>query len=238
MAKLYYYNKDTFDYTGTGEARLDPVATAVEEKDIYVRPKYSTFTPIPVMKQDERAIYSVENDSWTVVKSNKGAVKYNARTGKLSVIEDNNPLRSYECVVPEDILEDFKANPIKYDIVNGELKNISKIQLYQNRYNIKKYKRLIQEAKEAYINFRETPVEYKGHKYLPRYVDDYAILMNRNFPVEIWDYTGTKSTLMNKADFILLKDFLDDLDAKAYSIKKNAIKKYKKEIERLGGNND
>lgn len=239
MAKIiYYYDKDTFDFIRTGEAMLDPVASSIEKKEVYALPKYATFVPVPLLKDGEGAIFDKDAGKWVVIKSNKGAYKFNSRTGELSIIEDNNALRSYECVVPENLLEDFKANPIKYDIVNGELKNISKIQLYQNRYNIRKYKKLIQEAKEAYTNFRETPVEYKGMKYLPRYIDDYANLVNRNFPMEIWDCTGTKSTLMTKAEFMLLKNFLDDLDTKAYSIKKNAIRKYKKEIERLGGKND
>ena len=43
---------------------------------------------------------------------------------------------------------------------------------------------------------------------------------------------------MSKADLQGLHDYLDNLDKTAYSIKKYAIKKYKTEIEKLGGTND
>lgn len=238
MKKIYHYDKNTLEFLGSGDAIIDPVASKAAKKEVYTNPKYSTFTKPPILKDNERAVYNKEKDAWDVIKSYKGALKFNAKSGLISRVETNDALRSYECIVPEDLLEDFKANPIKYDIVNGELKDISRIQLYQDRYNIRRYKTLIQEAKEAYIAFRETPVEYKGKKYLPRYVDDYALLINRTFPMEVWDCTGTKSTLMSKAEFSALKDFLDDLDSKAYSTQKNAIKRYKKEIEKLGGEND
>lgn len=238
MKKIYYYDKNTFNYIGSGPANLDPVATQVTGEEVYARPRYSTFVEPPAVKLGEQPVYDASTDSWKAVKSNKGSYKLNANTGLISKIEDNEPLKSYECIVAEEVLEDVKENPIKYSVIDGKLVNISKVQKYQTLYNIRKYKKAIQEAKEAYVIFRETPVKWQGATYLPRYLEDYAGLLSRAFPMEIWDSTGTKSTLMSKAELQALYDYLDDLDKTAYSIKKYAIKKYKAEIEKLGGEND
>ncbi len=238
MKKIYYYDKDTYNYIGSGPANLDPVATQVTGEEVYAKPRYSTFIEPPVTKLGEQPVYDINTDAWKVVKSNKGSYKLNSNTGIITKIEDNEPLKSYECIIPEEVLQDVKENPIKYSLIDGKLVDISKVQKYQNMYNIRKYKKAIQEAKEAYVIFRETPVEYQGATYLPRYIEDYATLLSRAFPMEIWDSTGTKSTLMSKADLQGLHDYLDNLDKTAYSIKKYAIKKYKTEIEKLGGTND
>ena len=215
MKKIYYYDKDTYNYIGSGPANLDPVATQVTGEEVYAKPRYSTFIEPPVTKLGEQPVYDINTDAWKVVKSNKGSYKLNSNTGIITKIEDNEPLKSYECIIPEEVLQDVKENPIKYSLIDGKLVDISKVQKYQNMYNIRKYKKAIQEAKE-----------------------DYATLLSRAFPMEIWDSTGTKSTLMSKADLQGLHDYLDNLDKTAYSIKKYAIKKYKTEIEKLGGTND
>lgn len=238
MKKIYYFDKETYEYIGIGQAFKDPLASKEAKHTVYAKPVNSTFIPVPVLKDNERAVYNKVKDDWNVIKSNKGSYKINTLDGSVSLITDNDELKSYECLIPEDLIDDYKENPIKYDVINGELVDISKVQKYRNKYDIRMYKQLIKEAKEAYILFRETPVEYNGKKYLPRYVDDYAALLNRTFPVEIWDYTGTVNTVMSRNELIVLKDYLDDLDKKAYSMKKHAIKKYKKEIEKLGGLDD
>lgn len=238
MKKIYYYDKETLNYLGCGPANLDPVATQVTGENVYARPKYSTFTEVPALALGEQAVYNPKKDNWNVVKSNKGSYKLNADTGIITLIEDHEPLKSYECLIPEEILEDVKNHPIKYAVIEGRLVNISKSQRHKGLYNIRRYKKAIQEAKEAYVAFRETPVEFRGMKYLPRYVDDYATLINRSFPMEIWDASGTTSKVMTKAEFQQLKDFLDDLDKRAYSLKKRAIKMYKLEIEKLEKEND
>ena len=55
--------------------------------------------------------------------------------------------------------------------------------------------------------------------------------------MEIWDATGTKSKLMSATEFDGLRKYLESLDNKAYAAKKNAIKKYKIEIEKLENTN-
>lgn len=237
MKKIYYYNPKTFEYVGESYAQLDPMATKITGREIYTKPANTTFTEPPKLKDFELAIFNEDTGEWNVKKSYKGSYKWNVRTGVVSEITDNGLLKSFEILIDKDIVDDVLENPIKYDVVDGKIVDISKMQVYQNRYNIRKYKQLIQEAKEAYINFQETPVEYNGLTFLPRYIDDYAKLVNRSFPMEIWDATGTKSKLMSATEFDGLRKYLESLDNKAYAAKKNAIKKYKIEIEKLENTN-
>ena len=78
-------------------------------------------------------------------------------------------------------------------------------------------------------------MKYKGATYLPRYIDDYEKLQLRQFPQEIWDASGTSSVVMNKTEFIGLKQYLEKITNEAYKEKKESIKKYKLAIKKLGG---
>lgn len=237
MKKVYYYDRITYNYIGEGSANLDPVATSIEGKEVYAKPKYSTFSMPPKTGKGEAAVFDINKDAWRIVKSNKGSYKVNCVNGEVSLITNNEPLRSYECLIPDELLEDFRENPIKYDVIDGKLIDISKVHKYKDKYDMRRYEKLIHEAKEAYVIFRDTPVDYRGRKYLPRYVDDYNNLLNRTFPMEIWEADGINSSIMSKAELTELKNFLEDLDNAAYALKKRTIKKCKLEIEKLGGNN-
>lgn len=233
MKKIYFYNPKTFEFVGTHVAQIDPEATKRVGKVVYTSPAYSTDVEVPELKEFQIAVYNPDAKEWTIKKSFKGNYKLNANTGAIVEITNNEPLKSFEYLIGKDIIDDVLENPIKYDLVDGEVKDISKMQAYQSKYNIRKYKKLIQEAKEAYTKFQETPVEFGGMKFLPRYIDDFAKLANRQFPIEVWDCTGTESKLMSAGEFNQLRAYLESLDSRAYSVKKNAIKKYKLEIARL-----
>lgn len=233
MKKVYFYNPKTFEYSGEAVAQLDPVATKKRGKDVYALPVNATFVIPPEVEDFKISVYNTDTDTWEQKTSYKGNYKINSQTGIISEITNNELLKSYEYLIDKDILVDVLENPIKYDVIDGKVTDISKMQRYQNKYNIRRYTKRIQEAKEAYTKFQETPVDYKGMKFLPRYIDDYAKLANRSFPMEIWDCTGTQSKLMSANEFAQLRAFLESLDSKAYSKKKNSICKYKLEIEKL-----
>lgn len=233
--KVYFYDKDTFEYKRTGEAYIDPEETKSEGKDVYALPQYATFIKVPSLKPYEVAVFDKEKQLWHVRKSFVGSYKLNTNTGAITKITENGALRTFERLIAKEVYEDYIKNPIKYAIIGNELVNISNTQQYQNLYNVRLYEAKILEAKEEYDKFMNTPVTFKGYEYLPRYVDDYATLINRSFPQEIWDYEGLKSRIMNKSEFIELKEFLENLVNSAYKKKKEAIKKYKLAIKKAEG---
>lgn len=60
--------------------------------------------------------------------------------------------------------------------------------------------------------------------FYPRYIDDFTKLENRSFPREIWDSTGTQSKVMTKAEFLKLKEYLEELVDKAFKEKKRRLR--------------
>lgn len=231
---VYSYDKDG-NYLGSFEPRLDPRSTEKAGYPVYASYDNTTQVAPPELGADEVAVFNKYTEKWSIKKSLKGRHKLNLNTGYVFEITDDAPLKSYELLLEKELYEEFKVNPDKYMIKDKKLVDISKTQEYQNRVDRKAYEQLIKEATIKYDTFLETPVTYMGHNYLPRYSDDYAILLNRsNFPVVIWDCTGLKSRQMTKSDLQSLKSYLDELIDEAYQDKKNKIKSYKEAISKLG----
>lgn len=238
MKKVYLYNKTTLTYAGSREARLDILETKKQGYDIYARPSNGTFTEPPAFEDmDGKVImYNKKSDSWDIVNSNIGKYVINTKLNVITQLLTDRPIRSFEILVNKKTYLDMKENPDKYIIKNKELVDISGTQEYQNKVNIKKYQELIMAEKEKYDTFLNTPVKFNNALYLPRYLDDYCKLQLRSFPQEIWDYSGLNSKLMSQKDFMLLKNYLEDLVNSAYKEKKENIKKYKLAISKLESN--
>lgn len=232
--KVYMYDKLTKELIGESEARRDPLESKLRGEDVFAIPANCTDIVPPEVKYGEIAVFNEEKQVWKKVQSHKGEYKVDKTNGIISLITDNLPLKSTELLVPTELVEDMKLNPLKYEMVNGEIKDISKTQKYAHRVNKLEYERLIKEARDNYDTFLETPVEYKGKQYLPRYIDDYAKLQFRQFPIEIWDATGMYSSVMTEAEFLNLKSYLEDLVNKAYKVKKDKIKNYREKIQKIG----
>lgn len=237
MKKVYFYDKETFEYTGCADAPLDPLETKLAKEEVYLLPANATFVEPPELKEYEVAVYN-SDDSWTKRTSFKGNYKLNLNTGRFFKINDNSLLKSYEILVTPEVMADAQKNPIKYMIIDKKLVDISKTQKYQALYNKKSYEVLIKKVQDDFDTFVVTPVKYKGMEFLPGYVDKYAALSLRAFPQEIWDCHGTKSKVMGKQEFDELRNFLEGVYNKAYKEKKEKIKKYKTEIEKLEAGND
>lgn len=233
MTKVYLYDETTYKYIGSRDAHLDVLETEALGTSVYATPKNGTLVAPPECKIGEVAVYNKEDESWYIAESYIGKYRLNTRTGLITLITTDAPLRSYDVIVTREQYVDAKANPDKYKVVNGKFVDISATQEYQNKHNISLYEQKIREAKEKYDIFMNTPVKYRGQSYLPRYIDDFCKLQLRTFPQEIWDVDGIHSVLMSKADFNGLVKFLEDLVNDAYKTKKEAIKKYKSAIAEL-----
>lgn len=231
--KVYFYDKETFKYAGSRDAVLDVLESQKEGKDVYALPANATFVEPPETNFLQVAVFNKQAQSWSVTASNVGNYVLNTKTGKITKIFSERPIRTYEVVLTKEQYNDVINNPIKYEIINGELVDISKTQKYQNKYNIRLYEKKIREEKEKYDKFLNTPISYGGQQYLPRYLDDYYKLQFRSFPQEIWDSTGLNSKVMSSTDFKCLVKFLEDKVNEAFKAKKTNIKRYKEEIAKL-----
>jgi hypothetical protein len=230
--KVYIYDSNTYEYLKALEAELDPLETKAAGEPIYVLPAHATFIAPPQLGPNEVAVFNEKMNKWILKTSYKGQYKVNLNTGVVSKIENNLLLKADEILMTKEQFEAWEEDPLQFEIINKKLVNIANTQQYQVKYNIKKYEKLIRQAKADYDKFRETPVAYtNGQYYLPRYVDDYAKLALKQFPMEIWDATGLHSQLMSSTEFNALRRWLEDLDNRAYKIKKETIKRYTLEID-------
>lgn len=55
--KIYHYDRDTGILTGESEARLDPLETIKQKKDVYLCPAHASFDAPPDIPKDNRAIF-------------------------------------------------------------------------------------------------------------------------------------------------------------------------------------
>lgn len=73
MMKNYHFSPATFEYLSVSNARLDPLLSSNNGKDIYLQPPaYSTRKNPPVVTKNHIAIFSLKDDSWSVVKDCRG----------------------------------------------------------------------------------------------------------------------------------------------------------------------
>lgn len=232
---VHLYDKDTFLYQGSREARLDQLETIKQGKEVYAKPRYATFAELPECKEGQTPIYNFAEDNWGVCTSYIGCYLVNTKSGRVSKITANRPIRSFEFVITAEQYDNWVKEPDRYKVIDKKLKDVSGTQEYQNKINIQKYKELMNEAKKKYDVFMETPIKFNGQYYLPRYVDDFCKLALRSFPQEIWSSDGINSKVMSLAEFNKLKKFLEDKVNDAYKDKKEALKKCKEAIKKLGG---
>jgi hypothetical protein len=234
--KVHFYDKDTFEYTCTREAELDPLESQLAGKAIYVLPANATFIELPRLKNNEVAIFNKKIGAWVTKLSYKGQYKVNINTGAVTEIKDTALLKPDEVLMTKDQYNQWVEDPLQFEIINRKLVNIANTQQYQTKYNIKKYEQLIKQAKEDYDKVMSTPVQFtNGLYYLPRYADDFAKLATKKFPQEIWDASGINSKLMSSSEFLALKSFIEGIADRAYKNKKLTIKKYTLEINKLKG---
>jgi hypothetical protein len=71
---LYHYHPETLEFVGSSEAKIDPLETKVQGKNIYLKPAYCTETPPIKFKENENVIY--EDSRWKKVKDFRGKVFY------------------------------------------------------------------------------------------------------------------------------------------------------------------
>ena len=130
-----------------------------------------------------------------------------------------------------------------YDVVNKTWKCVKNdtievvlpktAQQIQDKRNLERYKARIKEIEIKYNEFLNTSVEFRGYTYLPKYLDTYIALLNRQFPRVIWDSTGKEAITVTKEDLTDIVNFLDDLVEVSYQKKKEMIKKCKIDMEKL-----
>jgi len=69
--QIYHYKGDTGEYISTSEARLDPLETKMQEKDVYLIPAHATIQEPPQAGDNEAAVFAA--GAWQIVPDHRRA---------------------------------------------------------------------------------------------------------------------------------------------------------------------
>lgn len=111
------------------------------------------------------------------------------------------------------------------EISNGKIivKNEYGYPEAKDNYDLIKEKEL-KEVQEEFEKIINTPIEYKGYKYLPKHTNVYASMLPRFFDetvtLEIWDAEDKEAKTFGKFELIDLIKVLSEVYENAYQTKK------------------
>ena len=116
---VHIYDKDTFLYQGSREARLDQLETIKQEKKFMLNLVMLRLQNYLNIKEGQTPIYNFANDSWGVCTSYVGCYLVNTKSGRISKITNNRPIRSFEFVITEeDEYNKLMKEPDRYRLEN------------------------------------------------------------------------------------------------------------------------
>lgn len=118
--KLYHYHKETGEYVGETDARLDPLETQKQGKDIYAIPAQASTDKPPATGSNKRAKRLSGGSGWKIVSDFRGS-KYWLEDGTEIVITELGKL------VPKDALSEAPPPPPLTEAELNEQKIQSKI---------------------------------------------------------------------------------------------------------------
>lgn len=115
--KIYNYDANTFEYRGSQNADLDPQETKEQGKNVYLLPANATFIKPPASEPMKARVF--KEGSWSYEKDfRKGFYKVDSNLNVSEITELGDIPEGYT-LVTEAIGDDIKANPDKYIIDNG-----------------------------------------------------------------------------------------------------------------------
>jgi hypothetical protein len=83
---IYHYHRNTHEYLGSTEARIDPLETVMQEREVYLIPANATVTPPPEVTTNQVAVW--ENEAWVVKEDHRGKTCYEKATAAPIVITE------------------------------------------------------------------------------------------------------------------------------------------------------
>lgn len=145
--KIYNYDPITKEYKGVGLATIDPIASEISKKNVWVYPINATDKQPPKVKENEVVIY--DGKRWKV-KSDFRGVKYWTKTGVEKVITEIGKTIPKSAVIIEPkvvITENYgtrrrqaygsiedQLDALYWDMVNGSNRWVNHITKVKKKY--------------------------------------------------------------------------------------------------------
>lgn len=118
MQYYYNYDKRTKEYTGSGVANINPVATKREGKEVYYAPAYATLKKPPTVNKYKVPVYI--NDAWVVKDDYRGAYICDENLN-IQIVTTIGELPEGFIVISEEEAQQIKNDALWYVIEDGEL---------------------------------------------------------------------------------------------------------------------
>lgn len=140
MAEVYQYkyDKTTHEYLGKDYARLNPVETKIQGKDVYLLPPNYTMIEPPELAEHKIAIF--ENDGWIVKDDYRGCLICDELLN-IQVVQEIGGLPEGFIFITEGQAEQIKSDYLWYVVKDGKLiknPNYEEIKDNQHKEYIKK----------------------------------------------------------------------------------------------------
>lgn len=116
--ELYNYDKITHEFTNTSIAFLNPEATKVEGKEVWLVPPNSTLKKPPKAKPFKVAVF--ENDTWVVKDDYRGRYVCN-ETLDVHIVQEIGALPDGYILITDAQAAQIVADPLFFIVQDGEL---------------------------------------------------------------------------------------------------------------------
>ena len=210
----YYYNYDrkTREYTGSGVANINPVATKREGKEVYYAPAYATLKKPPTVNKYKVPVF--QNGNWVVKDDYRGAYICNENLN-IQIVTTIGELPEGYFVITEGEAEQIKNDFLWYVVEGGELiKNPNYDELkelerknYLSHFGMTKYDfykyicrpnnisysdllQIISTHEEMRIAWDLCGHVFRGDEVLCRYIKDYLPSMTDDVLDELFESYG------------------------------------------------
>ncbi len=121
--RIYHYDKDTKEFTFSMMADKDPEETRLKGGFVPLIPAYATSIEPPELKENEAAVFDVENNKWVIkpdYRKNFKAVIENQGIFTIQDIKEVGDIKEGYLVLNE-MAELIKQNPQHFKISNGNV---------------------------------------------------------------------------------------------------------------------
>lgn len=148
--KIYNYHSTTKEFLRESFAQLDPLESELQNKDIYLIPKYATTEEPPITKVEEVTVF--ENESWSIEEDHRGKTMFDTTTAESMVIDQIGPM-------PDGFT--LEAPTFSFSLWNGAMWIVDTVKETKALNEEKIAKEMRETAINSLISKGELPVDYK-----------------------------------------------------------------------------
>lgn len=129
--RIYHYDKNTKEYTIETVACKDPEESKLKGEFVPLIPAYATSIKPPELKENEAAVFDVENNKWNTKPDYRKNFKVVTENQGIFTIQDIKKIGEVNegFVVSNEMAELIKENPNHFKIKNNEVVKKTKAEI-------------------------------------------------------------------------------------------------------------